>query len=50
MSKRKVFSCQEEMDLVHHKLAEQIARISVDEEEERLRAELGLLEKIEKRE
>lgn len=45
MSKRRTFSCQEDMDLVHHKLAEQIARISVDEEEERLKAELGLFEK-----
>lgn len=45
MSKTKAFSCQEEMDLVHHRLAEQIARISVDEEEERLKAELGLFEK-----
>lgn len=44
MSKKKPFSCPEEMDLVQHKLAEQIARISVDEEEERMKAELGLLE------
>ena len=45
MEKREAFNCQEDMDLVHHQLIEQIARISVDEEEERMRAEMELMEK-----
>lgn len=42
MKKKEPFHCQEDMDLVHHQLVEQIARISVDEEEERMRDELEL--------
>jgi len=42
---RKVpYRCQEDMDQVYHQLVEQIARISVDEEEERMRAELELID------
>lgn len=47
MKKKQPFHCQEDMDFVHHQLVEQIARISVDEEEERMRAELELTEKDE---
>jgi hypothetical protein len=42
MEKKEPFHCQEDMDLVHHQLVEQIARISVDEEEERMRDEMEL--------
>lgn len=42
MDKKEPFHCQEDMDLVHHQLVEQIARISVDEEEERMRDEMEL--------
>ncbi|MDZ5471626.1 hypothetical protein SM124_07675 [Bacillus sp. 31A1R] len=42
MKKENVYECQEDMDLVHHQLVEQIARISVDEEEERMRDEMEL--------
>ncbi|MDQ0156658.1 hypothetical protein [Robertmurraya andreesenii] len=42
MNKKSPFHCQEDMDVVHHQLVEQIARISVDEEEERMRDELEL--------
>ncbi|MGG7619092.1 hypothetical protein ACVBAX_09145 [Robertmurraya sp. GLU-23] len=42
MNKKDPFECQEDMDQVHHQLIEQIARISVDEEEERMRDELEL--------
>lgn len=42
MEKKEPFQCQEDMDIVHHQLVEQIARISVDEEEERMRDELEL--------
>lgn len=42
MEKENLFSCQEDMDLVHHQLVEQIARISVDEEEERMKAEMEI--------
>lgn len=42
LKKKEPFHCQEDMDLVHHQLVEQIARISVDEEEERMRDELEL--------
>ncbi|WP_019155685.1 hypothetical protein [Robertmurraya massiliosenegalensis] len=44
MRKKEPFHCQEDMDVVHHQLVEQIARISVDEEEERMRDELELTE------
>ncbi|MGG0719352.1 hypothetical protein ABE096_17380 [Robertmurraya massiliosenegalensis] len=44
MNKKEPFHCQEDMDVVHHQLVEQIARISVDEEEERMRDELELTE------
>lgn len=47
MDKKKPFECQEDMDIVHHQLVEQIARISVDEEEERMKAEMELMEKAE---
>lgn len=42
MNKKKQELCQEEMDMIHHQLVEQIARISVDEEEERMKDELEL--------
>ncbi|MGI8383995.1 hypothetical protein [Robertmurraya sp. P23] len=42
MTKKDPFQCQEDMDQVHHQLIEQIARISVDEEEERMRDELEM--------
>ncbi|MFC0476564.1 hypothetical protein ACFFHF_15240 [Robertmurraya beringensis] len=42
MTKKDAFQCQEDMDQVHHQLIEQIARISVDEEEERMRDELEM--------
>lgn len=42
MDKKEPFQCQEDMDRMHHQLIEQIARISVDEEEERMKAELEL--------
>lgn len=42
MAKKDAFQCQEDMDQVHHQLIEQIARISVDEEEERMRDELEM--------
>lgn len=42
VDKKEPFQCQEDMDLVHHQLVEQIARISVDEEEERMRDEMEL--------
>ncbi|WP_198158756.1 hypothetical protein [Robertmurraya korlensis] len=42
MNQKDPFECQEDMDQVHHQLIEQIARISVDEEEERMKAELEL--------
>ncbi|WP_162927755.1 hypothetical protein [Bacillus sp. Y1] len=42
MTKKDPFQCQEDMDQVSHYLIEQIARISVDEEEERMRDELEL--------
>ncbi|MFE8699538.1 hypothetical protein ACFYKX_02750 [Cytobacillus sp. FJAT-54145] len=42
MDKKEQFMCQEDMDKLHHQLVEQIARISVDEEEERMRAEIEL--------
>ncbi|MDF1510522.1 hypothetical protein PZE06_20520 [Robertmurraya sp. DFI.2.37] len=45
MKKKQPFHCQEDMDFVHHQLVEQIARISVDEEEERMRDELELTKK-----
>jgi hypothetical protein len=47
MNKKDPFECQEDMDQVHHHLIEQIARISVDEEEERMRDELDMI-KLEK--
>lgn len=40
LKEKEVFSCQEEMDEVHHQLIEQIAFISVKEEEERVKEEL----------
>lgn len=40
MNKKEPFPCQEEMDRMHHQLIEQIARISVDEEEERMKDEV----------
>jgi len=42
LTKKDAFQCQEDMDQVHHQLIEQIARISVDEEEERMRDELEM--------
>ncbi|WP_202617843.1 hypothetical protein [Bacillus dakarensis] len=47
MEKKQPFECQEDMDIVHHQLVEQIARISVDEEEERMKAEMELMDKDE---
>jgi hypothetical protein len=40
MNKEKGFNCQEDKDVFHHLLEEQIAYISVMEEEERMREEL----------
>lgn len=42
VDKKKQNLCQEDMDIIHHQLVEQIARISVDEEEERMKDELEL--------
>lgn len=42
LTKKDAFQCQEDMDQVHHQLIEQIARISVDEEEERMRDEVEM--------
>lgn len=39
MNKEKGFNCQEDKDVFHHLLEEQIAYISVMEEEERMREE-----------
>ncbi|WP_173719841.1 hypothetical protein [Bacillus massilinigeriensis] len=40
MKEKEFFPCQEEMDRIQHQLVEQIAFISVKEEEERMRSEL----------
>ncbi|WP_185150614.1 hypothetical protein [Cytobacillus dafuensis] len=40
MKKDLGFECQEDKDIFHHLLEEQIAYISVKEEEERIREEL----------
>lgn len=42
MDKKKTVLSEEDLDIVHHQLVEQIARISVDEEEERMKDELEL--------
>ncbi|MFC0273122.1 hypothetical protein ACFFIX_17025 [Metabacillus herbersteinensis] len=41
MNKEKDSACNEEMDYLHHMLNEQITRISVKEEEERVRLEMN---------
>lgn len=45
MDKKSHFHCQEDMDRMQHKLVEQINRIIVDEEEERMKAEIELSKK-----
>lgn len=46
MKKKITFSSQEKMDKVHHQLVEQIAKVSVAEEEERMKAELELNQEL----
>lgn len=41
MKEKPIFSA-EEMDRLHHQLAEQIAKVIVNEEEERMKAEMEL--------
>lgn len=45
MDKKSHFHCQEDMDKMQHQLVEQINRIIVDEEEERMKAEIELSNK-----
>ncbi|MBU8878336.1 hypothetical protein BGM26_04955 [Bacillus sp. FJAT-29790] len=41
MNKQQVIICEDDKDMMHHLMAEQIAYICVEEEEERMKAELA---------